>query len=807
MSWTSARGSTERTLRAGDPIFVAAMVAIAAWAAWPIYQGTQFLILVGVSVVAGFGLAILGAYRKWSLLTRALIGIGVFLAIGIPIAVPSALGNGPQLIQGAQELLSGVVDGWRQLETISIPVGSYQATLVPALIVFLFGSIFALSLAMRRTSSSLLALPIVFIMLVFGLAFGSSDSSNPIVFGSYSIVLPRELLMGAVAFLTTVSWLGWRSWRARADALRRAESGSGVRNISSARSTIVRRFVLGVMMILVAIVVAGFAAPNLASGKTREVLRVAPVPTVSNYVTPLSLYREFYNDEYSTPLFTVDTVSSAAPTIQLATLDSYDGRVFSSSNSFARVPYTLPTAPGSGTASATVSIKGYRYQWVPVVGALSSLSFSGAHADALTDGFFYNSTNETAVDTSAAGLQSGDRYVVKSAAPASTVPLASLTPPAKGSAPLFRDSVIPASLTTWVKNQNQPYNGAGLQVLITRLRNRGYLSHSLITPSTKGVNWMTELAPPYTFQSSAAGQSDGRIDQLFTSLNQKQDQVGGTANAPLVAAVGDDEQFAAAGALVAEKLGFPARVVVGANLADCVGGVCKGNSIAAWIEVQGSNGQWVEIDVTPQHVNPVEPNVVKHRDPNNATEVAPKNATVVSPDQDQVGNRGAKNQTSNTGPDLTVLWATLRGTGVGLIVLLILAGPFLIIAGVKVARRRGRRRLENPESRIAAGWEEYVDVAIDYGLPVLPNPTRTEIAARYGGTTGPRLAALADRAVFGWQEVGEVEGEEFWREVDEERKRLQDSVTRWGRIKAAISLRSLTQSIPVLSRVPAWRAK
>jgi Transglutaminase-like superfamily len=807
MSWTSVRGSAERTLRVGDPIFVAAMVAIAAWTAWPIYQSNQFLIVVVVSVIAGFALAILGAYRNWSLLTRALIGIGVFLVAGIPVAVPSALGTGPQLIQGAQELLSGVVVGWRQLETISIPVGSYQATLVPALIVFLFGSIFALSLAMRRTSSYLLALPIVFIMLVFGIAFGSSDSSNPIVFGSYSIVLPRELLMGTVAFLATVSWLGWRSWRTRADALRRAESGSGVRNISSARSTVARRFVLGVMMILVAVVVAGFAAPNLASGKTRDVLRVAPIPTVSNYVTPLSLYRQFYNDDYSTPLFTVDTSGATESIIRLATLDSYDGRVFSASNSFARVPYTLPTTPGTGTVSATVSITGYRYQWIPVLGSLASLNFSGSHADALTDGFFYDSANQTAVDTSAAGLQGGDRYVVRAAATASSVSLAGLRPPAKGSAPLFRDSVIPASLSTWVKNQNQPYNGSGLQVLINRLRNRGYLSHSLVTPSTKGVNWMTELAPPYTFQSSAAGQSDGRIDELFTSLNQKQDQVGGTANAPLVAAIGDDEQFATAGALVAEKLGFPARVVVGANLSDCVGGVCKGNSIAAWIEVQGSNGQWVDVDVTPQHVNPIEPNVVKHRDPDNGTEVAPKNATVVNPDQDQAGNRGAKNRVSNTGPDLTVLWASLRGVGVGLIVLLVLAGPFLIIAGVKIARRRSRRRLENPESRIAAGWEEYVDVAIDYGLPVLANPTRTEIAARYGGLTGPKLAALADRAVFGWQEVGEVEGEEFWREVDEERKRLQGSVTRWGRIKATISLRSLTQSIPVLSKVPIWRAK
>src|SRR3546814_9538657 len=76
---------------------------------------------------------------------------------------------------------------------------------------------------------------------------------------------------------------------------------------------------------------------------------------------------------------------------------------------------------------------------------------------------------------------------------------------------------------------------------------------------------MTSLAG-YSFQPSAAGHSLARIDTMFSRLLERESDPRAAASDNYVAAVGDDEQFAVATALIARELGFPARVVVGARL-------------------------------------------------------------------------------------------------------------------------------------------------------------------------------------------------------------------------------------------------
>ena len=72
--------------------------------------------------------------------------------------------------------------------------------------------------------------------------------------------------------------------------------------------------------------------------------------------------------------------------------------------------------------------------------------------------------------------------------------------------------------------------------------------------------------PGYSFKASASGHSLARIDALFARLLERETDPRAEASGNYVAAVGDDEQFAVATALVAAELGFPARVVVGARL-------------------------------------------------------------------------------------------------------------------------------------------------------------------------------------------------------------------------------------------------
>ena len=77
---------------------------------------------------------------------------------------------------------------------------------------------------------------------------------------------------------------------------------------------------------------------------------------------------------------------------------------------------------------------------------------------------------------------------------------------------------------------------------------------------------MADRARRLRLRRSAAGHSYDRIDRLFTELNERESEVADSPGASLVAAVGDDEQFAAAVALIAADLGFPSRVVLGARL-------------------------------------------------------------------------------------------------------------------------------------------------------------------------------------------------------------------------------------------------
>ncbi len=144
--------------------------------------------------------------------------------------------------------------------------------------------------------------------------------------------------------------------------------------------------------------------------------------------------------------------------------------------------------------------------------------------------------------------------------------------------------------------------------------------------------------PGYQLQPSASGHSLARIDRMFERLLDREDDPRAEATGNYVAAVGDDEQFAVATALIARELGFPARVVVGARLetadatlSTCDAGECRPRDLTAWTEVQGTDGQWATIDVTPQWEQSPSLEVTQQQDPENVTEVRPDTVEEVVP--------------------------------------------------------------------------------------------------------------------------------------------------------------------------------
>ncbi len=765
-------------------LYVGIGVLLAAVAAWPIYRSTSFLLLVAVATVLGAGIAALVRWRRWSGWAAAALLAGAILVVGVPVAVPARRGDPASLVRGLGELGAGLVFGWKDLLTVDLPVGAYRNLLVPALVVFLVGTACALLLAWRRASVGAGAVPIVLAMTGFGLLFGRTDVSAPLTLGPLTLGAPVETAIGLGSLGSAVLWLSWRTREARVVALRRAAASSGVRLRRGTRSG-TRRVALGAGMVAVA-VAASLAIPMAAVPAERTVLREATGPRIeiSRAVSPLASYRSMFRDDLHDEVLFSATGAQLPARIRLAVLDDYDGAVFRTGggSDFVRRASERAAAPGT-KVDADIVLGALDGIWMPSAGVVASVTFSGARGAALADGFYVDDTLAAAVQT--AGWRQGDGYRLRASEPATSALAAASSPGDAGDGP-----EAPASLRTWMQEHVSGSGGAALEGLVALLRERGYLSHALTDAQAQ---WMPDAGVD-TFVPSAAGHSLARIDQLFTALLDREQDPRAEASGNYVAAIGDDEQFSVAVALLARELGFPARIVVGArmesaepDLAVCGDGACRADDLAAWVEVRSAAGEWIPVDASPQHRQAPSREVTSQPDPTIGTEVRPDNVDEVEPPKPAQEDAAASPDRPDT-VDLGWLWASVRIVGISLGALLVVVGPFLAILAAKAIRRRSRRGADEPAARIVGGWDEYLDAAADAGHRAPAAATRLEVAGALGQDAAPGLAVAADRAVFSDGGATADDATQFWQIVDAERTAF--TATRWQRVRAALSLRS-----------------
>ncbi|WP_245570367.1 transglutaminase-like domain-containing protein [Microbacterium luticocti] len=772
--------------------YALAMAAVAAVAAWPIYADLRFAVLAAVAVLAAMVVSVAATLWRWPGWLTALAAVGAFVLLGVTIAVPPASPAG--ILSSLRDVAAGAVLGWKDLVTVDLPVGGYRNLLVPAVVVFLGGTLAVLRLGWRPARIGAAAAPIALSMTGFGLLFGRTVTSFPLTLGPVTVPAPREMACGAAALVFSLAWLSWRLSAARREALRRAAGTSGVRVSRRRTGSDLRRGALAAGMVAVAVAVGAVLAPAVAEGRTRDVLRTGagPEQAISRAITPLTDYRANFTDAaFTSPLFTVTALDGALPDrIRLATLSQYDGtsyRVADGGAQFVRVPSRLSVDPGRA-ATVRIDIGGLRGIWLPTFGSLAQVRFAGADAASHADAFYYDAAARAGVQTD--GVHAGEQYEVTATTAA---PPALETLRAPGAAPQV---TVPESVKTWVEKQDAGADGAALATLVKRLRERGYLSHALSVPAA-GAAWTRALGDGYVFQPSTAGHSLARIDTMFRRLLSAED-----AGASPVAAIGDDEQFAVAVAVIAEQLGFPARVVVGARLTPvdddtpaCRDGVCTGGDLTAWTEVRAATGDWVPIDVTPQHTEGAENTVARQRDPENPTDVRPRSAQQVEPPDPTRQESNESGRHPDDGASLEGLWVSLRIAGLSALGVLLVVGPFGVILLAKVLRRRSRRQAPQPAERITGGWEEYVDAAVDHGLPAPGTQTRSEVAAGYATAHAAVLAAEADRAVFAASPPAADDAERFWAIVDQERRSLREALPLWRRALAAVSLTSFARGL------------
>jgi len=810
----AARGDRDLSFIVGNIAFIDALLLVGAAASWTISQSPWFVLLAVVGIAAATAIALVGTFRRWAWWIVAAVTAGVYVVAGVPLAAPTMITDPATILGAVIGVVTAPVTGWKNLLTLELPLGTYQATLAPLFLLLLVLGVIAGSLALRAPRAWVLAAPVALLMTVFGVAFGSSAVAGDATIGPWRLHGTWEAAIGLAALLVAFGWYVWRSIHTRRAALRAARSLSGARTTHRAHRTLGTRIALSGGMLVLALLLGLAIAPGAVAGSTRDVVRTAVDPQlrVHEELTPLADYRTaFTDDEYDEVLFTVAT-EDGVDRVRLATLPYYDGRVMRATDpiagatatdtAFTRVPATLAADTGR-VVDADVTIGAYEGIWVPTAGALVSIDFDGGGRAALADGFFYNVDAGMGVELARPGLQDGVSYAQTGRIDDQVRDAATLTP--AQDSPSIDTAYIPESLVTWIESQDAPAGGAGLAELISRLRARGLLSHALTVDATAPPAWMGDLGQ-YTFEPSRAGHSTDRIGALFTSLLEKQDEVGGTEDALLVAAAGDDEQFAVAGALIADQLGFPARVVLGARLSSaeddlpvCEDGECRGGDLAAWIEVQDVDGTWTAVDTTPQHAVSLSPDIQQRRDPQNVTEVEPEQAeTVLPPEADPADSANQEEDEPEAPVDLDWLWDTLRVGGIVVFALLILLLPVITVLVAKILRRRARRDSPDPVDRVVGGWEEYVDTAVDHGRRVPRAATRTEAAEalRTGADSdGPRLAVLADRTVFAPVPPTDADSIRFWELVDAERARFQQELGWWGRWRARLSLRSFTRGI------------
>ncbi|MDM7853762.1 transglutaminase-like domain-containing protein [Cellulomonas alba] len=758
----AARRPARRGVRQGavDALCLLTALGFALAPLLGVYGGATALPALVGGLLLGAGVAAAGAARRWSAATTVALLLVVGVLGGGALAVPATTVAGVvPTAQTARALVTGATSGWKQVVTLTTPLGSSGAVLVPAYLLALVGAAAALSIALRvrhpqvATLAALVPVAGTVAVIVLGTRWPH----------------PAPRLTGVVEAALLLGWAAWRAGTLRA-----------------------RRVVATGLVVLVGLGAAALGGPVAVGSTPRYVVRDEVVPPFdpSAYPSPLSAFRAFVKDDDET-LFTVSGLP-AGGRIRLATMDRYDGVVWNvsgdgsaASGEFRRVGATTGTTARGTAARVRVTIDKLTGVWLPTVGDARSFHLAAADAADLR----YNDATGGAVLTS--GVHPGDAYSVDVVVP--PVPDDTTLAKARLAKVTLRDpDGAPQSVSVTAADVARDA-GTPVQVartLATWLSTQGYFSHGITTrgdfPSLSGHG----------------------ADRMTTLLGSD-------------VMVGDGEQYASAMALMARAMGLPARVVLGfvpgsGTPSDKAAGstsdgkaasgavAVKGRDVQAWVEVDFVGYGWVPFDATPpaqqtpqqqQKPKPAEP------DPQVVQPPPVPPAAVKPPDVDTEQPQTDAPPRADSADDRWRTVATVAGAVA--VPLAVVALPFVVIGLLKARRRRRRRRDRDPVARVAGGYAEVLDRARDLRRPVPPTATRVEAAralatafadapARAGvATRVDALARAADRAVFAPGTPSDAETRAYWADVDAALSAMSRSVRWRRRVRARLSTASL----------------
>lgn len=744
-----------------DLMFVLLLSALALSGFATSFTGSSFLV-VGVT---GVVLAILVTHSTralgWPLIAPVVIVAVLFFLLGGPLCLRSA-GDTAFLPGGStlDSLVDQAIFGWKDMLTTLPPVDGDGPLLVLPWLLGLVAGLIGTALSGVRLSWAWLSAPLPVLGLTGVLV-------TVILLG---VRHPQSVLVqGSVFAAAALGWLAIRARRASA-TVHGGSSGWG-------------RVALGSGLVVLASALA-LPASALVTGDDdadRTVARtwVEPPFDIGRYPSPLAGFRKYIDlganedaaNVYDKTLFTVEGADGER--IRIAAMDTYDGMVWGASNdalpgtaddSFQRVSSTIDNPVEGEKIEATVTIgEGYDGVWLPTIGALQGVDFLLGDPEAKSESFRYNLATSTAVVPS--GVRRGDTYSFAAVQPSDVLTPDTLPSTALSTAPPGT-GFLKTPATDWAEQAATPMER--VLAIAEHLRTEGKYSD--------GVRKAEQVYHP--------GHHVLRLSDEFVNDEQ---------------IVGNDEQYAAVMALLANEVGVPARVVLGAVIPD--GGVVTGEQVQAWVELRAADGSWRTLPTEEFMSNePPAEELPETNTPMSGT-VVPPPAPIPPPsdagDQSDADLKERK-ATKDDQEDETSLgeripaWVVFIGKYVGS-PLLVVAAILGAIVGAKVLRRRRRRTAASVSARFVGAWRELVDHARDLGQPVPLGPTitRREQSGSIGSESAPALARRADSFVFGPTVPQADAAATYWESVESERKAMSHSVGRRRRWLAAVSPASL----------------
>lgn len=714
------------------------------------YSGWTFLVAALCGWLLGILIAqIADATGKPAVLLALFVVVAFFLLGGAVARHQDGLVGVLPLPGTLRELAEQSIYGWKDLLTTLAPVDGGPLLTLPYLMGLIAGAA-GMALADRRKSAfAPVIAPLAYLVAVILLGVPSPE---------------RLALIGATFAVLTV-WL---------IALRAGRSGTRTGSRTSWKR---RGAAAGLIVASAALATSVAEHLPFTQNHERVVLRnyVSPPFDTGEYASPLVAFRKYTKGYrvregtrrlYDTELLKVEGKLPKDRLLKFASLDRYDGLVWGAANraagstgtsgTFQRVGSVIRSGATGDAFDLKVTIgPGYDGAvWLPGVGALAAIKFQGTDLASRGQHFRYNIDSATGVVPQ--GLHKGDSYLITGLARA-RVADASLEPASSTQVTTSSDVDFVPVAQKWSGGAAGPMQ----QVLA--------IAHHL-----RDTGRYTDGEAQ--FAQYLAGHSVNRLSKFSADGQQ---------------IAGNDEQYAAMLAVLANAIGVPARVAVGALVPQ--GGVVTGKDVRAWVELRDQSGEWrvlpteefMSRERPPEQENPKPEELV-------AGEAVPPPAPVRPPTtdgdpfNDTLSSPGKSSGSGFQIPLLVTLLVKFVAVPTALLAL-----PFVLVVLYKAKRRKRRRTRGVPATRLAGAWREMVDQARDLGSLTYAQRTRREQARDLGFDVLSPMANLADAYVFGPGEPTDEDAAGYWREVDAARVGLAAGASRFKRLKAAVSPASL----------------